>query len=412
MTTRKLLIRATGYPQPGQLAAFGQALASSGFRLLDFDQRTGPGVVSFEALIDVDEGHALDAESAPALLARHVAAGLSFQAVEVDATSLDAAGSPGLILTLLAPHLAASSLPPLLAGIERLGAASGLSLERVSRLSGRTSLGEATPVHGVCFECGFAGVPGDPGALRREALALGAEYGVDIAVQEETPWRHQRRLICFDMDSTLIKAEVIDELARCHGVFDEVAAVTERAMRGELDFQQSFRERMQKLEGLDESVLEEIADNLEMMDGLERLMTHLKRLGYKTAIISGGFTWFARYLQKRFGFDEVHANELVIDKGQVTGRVVEPIVDAERKAQILGEIAARHNIALAQTVAVGDGANDLKMLEAAGLGIAFRAKPLVREQARLSFSRLGLDGVLYLLGHRDEALSPFETPTR
>ncbi|GAA3898116.1 hypothetical protein GCM10022228_05980 [Halomonas cibimaris] len=245
----------------------------------------------------------------------------------------------------------------------------------------------------------LAGGRVDVEALREEALALGREEGVDIAIQAADEWRGHRRLVCFDMDSTLIKTEVIDELARRHGVGDEVAAITERAMRGELDFQQSFRARMARLEGLDEAVLEDIAATLPLMDGLETLMEGLARYGYRTAIISGGFSYFARHLQKRFGFDEVHANELIIADGRVTGEVREPIVDAARKAELLQEVAARHDLKLSQTVAVGDGANDLEMLARAGLGIAFRAKPLVRQQARQSITTLGLDAVLFLMGH-------------
>tara|TARA_R110002051_G_scaffold27026_5_gene65372 strand:- start:16 stop:642 length:627 start_codon:yes stop_codon:yes gene_type:complete len=208
------------------------------------------------------------------------------------------------------------------------------------------------------------------------------------------------------MDSTLIKAEVIDELARRHGVGEEVAEVTERAMRGELDFKASFRERMSKLVGLDESVLAEIAEELPLMEGVERLMVNLKRLGYRTAILSGGFTYFALHLQKKLGFDEIHANELIIENGKVTGEVSEPIVDAERKAELLEVIALRQGFSLDQTIAVGDGANDLKMLAKAGMGIAFRAKPLVRAQACQSISTSGLDGVLYLLGYQQQDLTP------
>jgi len=296
-----------------------------------------------------------------------------------------------LILTVLAARLTADIQTQVAALVGHFG----LQEKSTQRLAD-TSLQDARI---DCIEHRLVGDV-DIEAVRDAALVLSESLGVDIVIQQDARDHVQPRLVCFDMDSTLIKAEVIDELARRHGVGEEVAEVTERAMRGELDFKASFRERMSKLAGLDESVLAEIAEELPLMEGVERLMVNLKRLGYRTAILSGGFTYFARYLQDKLGFDEIHANELVIESGKVTGAVHEPIVDAERKAALLESIALREGFSLDQTIAVGDGANDLKMLAKAGMGIAFRAKPLVRAQARQAISTVGLDGVLYLMGYR------------
>ena len=254
----------------------------------------------------------------------------------------------------------------------------------------------------------YAVQPSDSESLKADFLHISSELEVDVAFQQDTVFRRNRRLVVFDMDSTLIEAEVIDELAKAAGVGEQVAEITEAAMRGELDFSASFRKRMALLKGLDESVLESIAANLRFTEGTERLIRNLKKLGYRTAILSGGFTWFARYLQQKLGIDYVYANELEVVDGKVTGEVSGIIVDGQRKAELMKEIARKEQVNLEQVIAVGDGANDLPMLGQAGLGIAFRAKPLVRQSARHAISTLGLDAVLYLMGYRDRDIAALE----
>lgn len=279
-----------------------------------------------------------------------------------------------------------------------------LNIEKISRLTGRVPLQRSERPSRSCIELSIRGSVDDEKQVKADFMNLADQQGIDIAFQVESMYRRMRRLICFDMDSTLIQTEVIDELAERAGVGDEVKAITESAMRGEIDFSESFKKRVSLLKGLDESVMKDIAENLPITEGMTRLIRILKKSGCKIAILSGGFTYFGNYLKEKYGFDYVYANELEIVDGKLTGNYVGDIVDGKRKAELLRLLAQMEKVDMRQTVAVGDGANDLPMLGIAGLGIAFHAKPKVKANAKQSLSTVGLDGILYFLGYRDSML--------
>ena len=288
----------------------------------------------------------------------------------------------------------------------RLSAFRAHHLDSIRRLTGRQSIQNPQKNHTrKCIEFSLRGNPKDREQMQAELMRLSAEMGMDFSFQHDDMYRRMRRLICFDMDSTLIQTEVIDELAMRAGVGDQVKAITERAMRGEIDFRESFKERVSLLKGLDVGVMRDIAEHLPITEGVDRLMYVLKRYGYKIAILSGGFTYFGKYLQDRYGIDYVYANELEIDEnGKLTGNYVGEIVDGKRKAELLKLIAQVEKVDIKQTIAVGDGANDLPMLSQSGLGIAFHAKPRVVANAQQSINTIGIDGVLYFLGFKDSYL--------
>lgn len=313
-------------------------------------------------------------------------------------------GKSRYIITILGRQITARQI----ASTAKVIAEQGLNIDTITRLTGRIPLDESTqPFTKACIEFSVRGNPTDLRKMQSDFMSLSRKLNYDISLQQDTIFRRSRRLICFDMDSTLIRTEVIDELADRAGVGAEVRAITESAMRGEIDFKESFKRRVALLKGLDVSVMKEIAESLPITEGLERLMEVLKRSGYKTAIISGGFTYFGNYLKQKYNFDYVYANELEVGPdGKLTGRYVGDIVDGERKKDLLKLLAQVENINIAQTIAVGDGANDLPMLSEAGLGIAFHAKPKVKAEAGQSISTIGIDGVLYFLGFKDSYITP------
>jgi len=312
-------------------------------------------------------------------------------------------GKTRYIITLLGRVLTAKQI----AAVSKIVADQNLNIDNIVRLTGRVPLDEKQRSPKSCVELSVRGTPSDRRFMQEEFLRLSSELDFDISFQEESMYRRMRRLVCFDMDSTLIRTEVIDELADKAGVGEEVKAITDAAMRGEIDFQESFHRRVKLLKGLDVSVMHEIAENLPITEGLDRLMSILKKVGFKTAILSGGFTYFGNYLKDKYGFDYMYANELEIENGKLTGNYIGDIVDGKRKAELLRLIAQVEKIDLRQTVAVGDGANDLPMLGVAGLGIAFHAKPKVKQNAEQSLSTVGIDGILYFLGYKDSMLDNY-----
>jgi phosphoserine phosphatase len=395
-----VLINITGAERCGLIAAITGVLARRGVSILDIDQAVIHGALSMSLLIELPDAAQVDSLRAE-LLATVEQSGLqaSFNAMtEQDYQHwVESERKPRHIVTLLSRKVTAEQVQR----VSALTDSHGLKIERMDRLSARNTPAAATGSSKACVEFSLSGEPADAAALRADFLNAAQALDIDIAFQQDNLLRRHRRLAVFDMDSTLIEAEVIDELAKAHGVGEQVSEITERAMRGELDFSASFKERLALLKGLDISVLDQIGASLRLTEGAETLFAELKRLGYKTAILSGGFTYFAKQLQAKLGIDYVFANELQVVDGKCTGVAVEPIVNAQRKADLLRELASKEGLSLDQTIAVGDGANDLPMLAIAGLGVAFRAKPLVKQSAQQAISTLGLDGVLYLLGVRD-----------
>lgn len=386
-----------GRTDPGITASITQVLAGLNVNVLDIGQSVIHDALSLGMLIQIPE-LSTDEQTVKAAIQNTIdELNMNVRFVNISRESykhwVGQQGKARHIVTLLAKRITAHQISRL----SRIVADNGLNIDKITRLSGRVPLEEVENDSRACVEFSLRGPVADLPALRREFLNLADEIDVDIAYQENNVYRRNRAVVAFTWIS-IIQAEVIDELAKRAGVGKQVSAITERAMRGELDFKQSFTERVALLKGLPETALGEVAAILRLTDGTERLISTLKKLGYKTAILSGGFTYFGRGLQRRFGIDYVYANELEIEDGVVTGKVSGEIVDGARKALLLASIAQHEGFSLEQTIAVGDGANDLPMLSIAGLGIAFRAKPVVKASAKQSLNTHGLDGILYLMG--------------
>ena len=405
MENRKeqILIRIAGKDRTGLTASIMEILARHDAQILDIGQADIHSTLSLGILIRIDESFSGQVMKLLLFKATELGVTIGFEPVPDDEYEEWALrqGKNRYILTVIGRSLSAKQIH----AASEVVAKQGLNIDSIKRLTGRLSIMHPERNVRACIEFSLRGTPLDKKAMQADLMRLSAQADMDFSFQRDDMYRRMRRLICFDMDSTLIQTECIDELARRHGVGDQVAAITERAMRGEIDFRESFTERVALLKGLDVSVMQEIAENMPVTEGVDRLMSVLKTCGYKIAILSGGFTFFGEYLQRKYGIDYVYANELEIDEdGKLTGRYVGEIVDGRRKADLLKLIAQTEKVNLAQTIAVGDGANDLPMLSEAGLGIAFHAKPRVKASAGQSISTIGLDGVLYFLGFKDSHL--------
>ena len=400
----QILVGIAGQDRPGVTASVTEILAKYDAKILDIGQADIHSTLSLGILFRIDEKLSGQVMKELLFKATELNINIDFKPVGDDQYEewVEQQGKNRYILTVIGRSLSAKQI----AAAAKVIKGQGLNIDSIIRLTGRQSIKHPEKNVRACIEFSLRGTPKDLSDMQSQLMQLSAEMDFDFSLQRDNMFRRMRRLICFDMDSTLIQTECIDELAMRAGVGDKVKEITERAMRGEIDFKESFKERVALLKGLDVSVMKDIAEKLPITEGVDRLMEVLKRYGYKIAILSGGFTYFGEYLQRKYGIDYMYANELEVDEnGKLTGNYVGEIVDGHRKAELLKLIAQVEKVNLAQTIAVGDGANDLPMISEAGLGIAFHAKPRVVANAKQSINTMGLDGVLYFLGFKDSYMN-------
>ena len=403
MNNEIILLTINGEDKPGISSSLTDILAQHNTQILDIGQSVIHQQLNLGIMFRLTDNSA----SSPVLkelLFKAYELGVQAKFTPVDTKEYEEwvshQGKERYIITMIAREINALQLSK----VTDLIYTQNLNIDIITRLTGRPSLKQDTSKSKSSIELSVRGNPVDEYAFRNDLMKISQKTGVDIAFQKDNIYRRTRRLVCFDMDSTLIQTEVIVELAKRHGVGEQVHQITEAAMRGEIDFNESFIRRVALLKGLDENVMFDIARNLPITEGAETLFRNLRKYGFKTAILSGGFNYFGRFLQHKLGIDYVFSNELEIKNGKLTGKHLGDIVNGEMKAELLKKIAFKEDIHLEQVVAIGDGANDLPMLNVAGLGIAFHAKPKVKENAQNAISTIGLDAILYLMGFRDREI--------
>jgi len=392
-----ILINVTGKDKPGLTASLTRILARYQVTILDIGQAVIHDYLSLGILIEIPTEFKSSSILKDLLFEAHkLGIQIRFSPIHEDQYEDWSAhrGKERRIITLLGRRLSAEQLSRVASAI----ADNNLNIDVITRLSGRVSLNDPDTNQKACVQIKVSGKIDHPSMLREELFKIHEETGIDISVYIDDIYRHARKLVVFDMDSTLIQGEAIDAVANLAGVGDKVSQITSAGMQGKINFKESLTQRVALLKGMDANILSTVAQNLVLTEGAERVIGKLKQMGYKIGIISGGFDYFGKYLQEKLGLDYIFANCLEIESGKITGNLKGDLIDGHKKAEILRTIARVENIHLQQTIAVGDGANDVPMISIAGLGVAFHAKPIVRENAQQSISSVGLDGLLYLMG--------------